>query len=125
MAISSQNSPEFEFAQGTSVGVGQVLEFYINFGMWGVIGGFFLFGLLLGYIDLLIIQYLRQDDQRRFLFWSMIGLSLLQPGGNLIEIGVSTAGAAVGAIILNYFLDRRRPTANAPTLLRKTQGFDG
>ena len=29
-----------QFAAGTSVGVGQVLEFYINFGSPGVVGGF-------------------------------------------------------------------------------------
>src|SRR5205814_7729697 len=33
-----------EFAEGTSVGAGQVLEFYVNFGTWGVIGGFLLLG---------------------------------------------------------------------------------
>jgi hypothetical protein len=29
-----------EFGDNTSVGAGQVLEFYVNFGTWGVIGGF-------------------------------------------------------------------------------------
>jgi hypothetical protein len=104
------------FARGTSVGAGQVFEFYVNFGTWGVIGGFLLFGLLLGYMDLLIIEYLRKGDQGRFLLWFILGVSLLQPGGNLVEIVVSAAGAAAGAYSLNYCLNRRRPTGSIAVL---------
>ena len=43
-----QDFTGIEFADGTSVGAGQVLEFYVNFGTWGVIGGFLLFGWLIG-----------------------------------------------------------------------------
>jgi hypothetical protein len=39
------------FAQYTSVGVGQVMEFYINFGTAGVIVGFLLFGAVLTLLD--------------------------------------------------------------------------
>jgi hypothetical protein len=28
-----------QFARGTNIGPGQVLGFYMNFGIWGVIGG--------------------------------------------------------------------------------------
>jgi hypothetical protein len=103
------------FARGTSVGAGQVFEFYVNFGTLGVVGGFFLFGCVICYMDLLMIRSLQRDDQRRFLFYSMIGLSLLQPGGNLVEIAVSAAGAAAGAYILNYFLDRANLSPRAST----------
>ena len=95
-----------EFAEGTSVGAGQVLEFYVNFGTWGVIGGFLLFGCLIGRMDLLTIRYLRQGQQTRFLFWFIIGLALLNPGGNLQEIVVSVAGCAVTAHGLGYLLKR-------------------
>jgi hypothetical protein len=96
-----------EFAEGTSVGAGQVLEFYVNFGTWGVIGGFLLFGCLIGRMDLLVIRYLRQGDQRRFLFWFMICLSLLDAGGNLIAIETTAASSAIAAYGISYFLHRR------------------
>src|SRR5262249_3138171 len=84
-----------EFAEGTSVGAGNVLEFYANFGTWGVIGGFLLLGCLIGRMDLLTIRYLRQGQQTRFLFWFLIGLAMLAPGGNLLEVVVGVAGSAV------------------------------
>jgi hypothetical protein len=99
------------FSRGTSVGAGQVLEFYVNFGTWGVIGGFLTFGWLLGYMDLRVIGSLRMGDERRFLSWFLIGVSLLQPGGNLVEIVVAVAGAASGAYGLNHLLHRRRAAA--------------
>ena len=107
------------FARGTSVGAGQVLEFYENFGTWGVIGGFLIYGWLLGYMDLTIIEALHRGDQRHFLFWFMIAVSLMSPGGNLVEIVVSVAGAIAGAYGLNYFLNRRRSAAELPAFPRK------
>jgi hypothetical protein len=101
-----QDFTGIEFAEGTSVGAGQVLEFYVNFGTWGVIGGFLLFGCLIGRMDLLAMRYLRQGQQTRFLFWFMMGGNLLNPGGNLKEIVVSIAGCAVTAYGLGYLLKR-------------------
>jgi hypothetical protein len=97
-----------EFGDKTSVGAGQVLEFYVNFGTWGVIGGFLLFGYLIGRMDLLAMRYLRQGDQRRFLFWFMICLSLLDAGGNLLAIVTTAASSAITASGVGHFLQRRR-----------------
>jgi hypothetical protein len=94
------------FAEGTSVGAGQVLEFYANFGTLGVIGGFLLLGWLLGRMDVLAIRYLRQRQQARFLFCFIIGLALLNPGGNLLEVFVGLVGGAVSAYGLGWFLRR-------------------
>jgi energy-coupling factor transporter transmembrane protein EcfT len=95
-----------EFAEGTSVGAGQVLEFYVNFGTWGVIGGFLVFGCLIGRMDLLAMRYLRQGQQTRFLLWFIMGLALLNPGGNLQEVVVTVVGCAVTAHGLGYLLKR-------------------
>jgi hypothetical protein len=113
-----------EFAEGTSVGAGQVLEFYVNFGTWGVIGGFLLLGCLIGRTDLLAIRYLRQGEQTRFVFWFIIGLAMLNPGGNLKEIVVSVAGSAVTAYGLGHLLKRynRSSTRDA---LRAIAGRSG
>jgi hypothetical protein len=113
-----------EFAEGTSVGAGQVLEFYVNFGTWGVIGGFLLFGCLIGRMDLLAMRYLRQGQQTRFLFWFIMGLALLNPGGNLQEIVVSIAGCAVTAHGLGYLL-KRYNRGSTRDVLRTIAGRSG
>ena len=104
------------FARGTSVGAGQVLEFYVNFGTWAIVGGFLIYGLLLGYMDVIIIECLRRGDQGRFLLWFMIAVSLLQPGGNLVEIMVSAAAAVPTAYVLNIFFNRRRSASELLSL---------
>jgi hypothetical protein len=88
------------FAHGTSVGAGQVLEFYINFGTLGVIGGFLIWGALIGWLDLRICQNLADNNQKGYLRCYMICLALIQPGGNLVEIVVSVVGSAVTSGIL-------------------------
>ena len=96
-----------DLAEGTSFGAGQVFEFYVNFGSLGVIGGFLLYGWLIGRMDLSVIKYLRQGDQRRFLLWFLPALPLLSSGGNLLEIVVGTVSAAITAYSIGYLLPRR------------------
>jgi hypothetical protein len=95
-----------EFAEGSSFGAGQVFEFYVNFGSLGVIGGFLLYGWLIGLMDLSAIKYLRQGDQRRFLLWFLPGLALLSPGGNLLELVVGTVSSVITAYSIGYLLPR-------------------
>lgn len=82
---------------GTSVGAGQVLEFYANFGSWGVIAGFFIFGWLIAKVDLTAMNHLRQGDDSGFLLWFLPGLALIQPGGNLLEVATSVASTIIAA----------------------------
>jgi hypothetical protein len=97
-----------EFAEGTSVGAGQIFEFYVNFGVLGVVGGFLLYGWLLGWMDLRIVECLYGGDQRRFVFWLLISLSLLQPGGNLLEVVASATTSAIAACGLGYLIHRHQ-----------------
>jgi hypothetical protein len=85
------------FAEGTSVGVGQVAEFYINFGIPGVLVGFFGLGYLLMRLDVGIMRALAGDDIRGLLLRAMPALTLLQPGGSALEIIVAFAAAYVAA----------------------------
>jgi hypothetical protein len=87
-----------QFAQGTSVGAGQVLEFYVNFGTLGVIGGFVIFGLIIGFLDVRTMECLNRGDQKGFLVSFMMCLGMLQPGGNLLEILVTTVSAGIVAV---------------------------
>lgn len=97
------------FAEGTSVGIGQVMEAYINFGRDGVIVCFFLFGALLTVIDYRSSQRLYEGNAASFLMWYMPGLSLLQVGGSFAEASSSAAAALVMAIILKRTLMRLMP----------------
>src|SRR6202023_2204221 len=64
-----------QFAEGTAVGIGHVMEAYISFGVVGVIGGFIALGTLIGAIDGAAGRRLRAGDLRGFVMWFLPGLS--------------------------------------------------
>jgi hypothetical protein len=95
------------FAEGTSVGIGQVLEFYINFGTIGVFLGLFAFGMLLSTADRLAFRALDEGNVGRFTVIFLPCLSFLQVGGSLVEV-LSAAGASlVMAVGFRALIDRR------------------
>jgi hypothetical protein len=113
----------FVFPEATSVGAGQVLEFYVNFGIYGVMVGFFGWGFMLMRLDRSIMRAMADADMSKLLRRSMIGLTLLQPGGNLLEILVSAVGAAVATPAIMY-LDRRLRALPLAIYSSKTKGLD-
>jgi hypothetical protein len=90
----------------TSVGIGQLMEFYVNFGTTGVIVGFMIFGLIITTLDVLATERLASGDLRGFVLFYLPGLSFLQVGGQLTEITTSAAASLVVALIVNRVLDR-------------------
>jgi len=96
------------FAEGTSVGIGQVMELYVNFATPGVFVGFILLGALLAYVDARAAHYRDVGDWHRFTLWFLPGLSLLQLGGSLVEVTSSAAAAVAVAILLNRFAPKPR-----------------
>jgi hypothetical protein len=92
-----------KFAEGTSVGVGQVLEFYMNFGIPGVLFGFAVFGFLLMRLDQQMMYALTTGDINGLLIRALPGLALLQPMGSLLEILISAASAVVVSRVLVHF----------------------
>jgi hypothetical protein len=88
------------FAEGTSVGLGQVLEFYMNFGMAGVLVGFACFGFILMRLDRAMIRALAVGDVGGALKSGLLGLSLLMPLGSLAEILVLLCAAFVVSQLL-------------------------
>jgi hypothetical protein len=94
------------FAEGTSVGIGQVMEFYVNFGNEGVIAGFFILGVLLGLIDSRAAARLKENDWPGFAFYFLPGLGLLQVGGSLGEMTTTAGASMVAAAMANYILSK-------------------
>jgi hypothetical protein len=97
-----------QFAEGTSVGIGQVMELYVNFATPGVFLGFVAIGVLLAYVDARAARYRDSGDWHRFTLWFLPGLSLLQLGGSLVEVTSSAAAAIVVALLLNRLAPKRR-----------------
>jgi hypothetical protein len=91
------------FEEGTSVGAGQVLEFYANFGISGVIAGFAGIGFILMRLDQLVMRGLAMRDIRITIRFALPGLALIQPMGNLLEIVVAVASAIITAQALVHF----------------------
>lgn len=81
----------------TSFGVGNVMEFQINFGVPGLVIGFLALGWLLGALDrrAALAEY-RGDLGRVFLFF-LPAVALIQPNGSLVEITGGPAAALVAA----------------------------
>jgi hypothetical protein len=105
------------FAEGTSIGMGQVLEFYINFGTFGIIVGFLLLGMGLRHMDDRLFGSMAQADWRGFAFWFVVGTSALQVGGSLAEISAAMIAGAVLMLASGHVLrkrGRRRQTSELP-----------
>ena len=86
------------FAAGTSVGVGQVMEFYANFGTLGVVIGFMIMGVFVTALDWQAANGWRARDLHGFVLWFLPGIALLQVGGQLVEIDGQRGGQPDGGV---------------------------
>lgn len=87
------------FAEDTSVGIGQTLEFFMNFGQQGVIFGFLIWGFILARLDLAMRTGLEDGRLGPVLIGGLCGAAMLQPNGNLLEITVTTVASFIVAQI--------------------------
>jgi hypothetical protein len=85
----------------TSFGVGNVMEFQINFGIPGVVGGFFVLGWLIGTLDLRAAVAEGRGDLGRVILFFLPCVALIQPNGSLVELFSGSAAALVGAFVWN------------------------
>jgi hypothetical protein len=80
--------------EDTSWGVGNVMEFYINFGLPGLIGGFICLGWLIGFLDLKAAGAEWRGDLKSVFAYFLPAIAVIQPGASIVEISGS-AGAAL------------------------------
>ena len=97
-----------EFAKGTSVGLGQIMELYGNYKRWGVVVGMFLLGWLLSIWDIRCGQALRRGDWQNYSCYFILLVPLLQPGGSAVELFSGTAAAAVLVWVLKKFVFKKK-----------------
>jgi len=92
------------FAAGTSVGAGQILEYYVMYGWVSLIMLMFLHGALLAFIGCLASRALAQGQLFMFVRAMLAGIALVQPGGNLSEITSSFIAALIAGFLLQLAL---------------------
>jgi hypothetical protein len=83
------------FAANTSFGVGNVMEFHINFGVPGLVAGFFLLGWLIGAFDRKAAAAEACGDLGKVIGLFLVGAALNQPGGSVVEMFSGAAAALV------------------------------
>ncbi len=81
----------------TSYGVGNVMEFYINFGMPSLVGGFLLLGTLFGWLDRRAALAERGGDLGMAIVFFMPAAAMIHPNGSLVELTSGGAAALVAA----------------------------
>ncbi len=82
---------------GTSFGIGNVMEMYVNYGEVGVLVGFIILGGILTWLDLASGQYLYLGNYRGFLLLFMIGQIIVLSAGNVLA---EVPPAVIGLLIL-------------------------
>jgi hypothetical protein len=84
--------------ENTSFGVGNVMEFEINFGVPGLVVGFFLLGFLLRALDRHAAALLRRANFGSAIVSFLPAIALIQPNGSLVELTSGAAAALVAAL---------------------------
>jgi hypothetical protein len=81
----------------TSFGVGNVMEFQINFGVPGVVIGFVVLGWLIGTLDLKAAVAEAGGDLGGMILFFLPCVALIQPNGSIVELTGGSAAALVAA----------------------------
>jgi hypothetical protein len=86
----------------TSWGVGNVMEFEINFGTAGVVFGFLILGFAIGWLDYKAAAADARGDIGKLILFFLVGVALTQPGASIVEMAGGAAAAAVAAYIWKW-----------------------
>jgi putative effector of murein hydrolase LrgA (UPF0299 family) len=88
--------------QDTSWGVSNVMEFYINFGVPGLVVGFLLFGWLLGAVDLRAAAAERRGDFKSLIVFFLPAVAMIDPNGSVVEITGGASAALLAAFVWRW-----------------------
>lgn len=88
----------FVVAENTSYGVGHVMEFQINFGHAGVIGGFLLLGFVMGWLDRRAAIAADMGDMGNACLFFLPAAAMIHPNGSVVEL----VGGAAAALVAGF-----------------------
>lgn len=92
-----------DFNEDTSVGIGQVMELYVNFGVTGIVIGYFMLGLLVTWFDVMAGSKLKQGDLQGFVYWFFPCISM-NFGSCFVELVSSLVFSVFSCFFINRFL---------------------
>lgn len=90
------------FSRNTSVGVGNIMEFQVNFGIPGVAIGLFILGWLIGRLDYRAAVAEERGELISLIFYFLPCVALIQPAGSIVELTGGAAAAVVGAYVWKW-----------------------
>lgn len=89
-------------SETTSWGVGNVMELEINFGLTGIVVGFFLIGFVLQTLDRVAAVAERGREYAKAIFAFLSAVALIQPGGSVVEMIGGAAAGFIGAFLWRW-----------------------
>jgi hypothetical protein len=95
-----------QLSRGTSFGVGNVMEFDINFGIIGVIVGFVLLGVVFRKLDRNAAATYEKGELGSTILYFLPAVALIQPNGSMVELIGGAASASIGAYAWRWAWDR-------------------
>jgi len=87
-----------QLSRSTSFGVGNVMEFQINFGLPGIVIGFFILGFALRKLDRKATESYESGELGTSALYYLPAVALIQPNGSMVEM----LGGAASALIAAY-----------------------
>jgi hypothetical protein len=99
----------------TSWGVGNVMEFYINFGIAGLVIGFFLLGLVLGVLGRKAALAPERGNLGKVIVFFLPAVALIQPLGSLVELAGGSGIALIAAYGWKWVWEQLRWAQRADT----------
>jgi hypothetical protein len=84
-------------SRGTSFGVGNVMEFQINFGIAGLVIGFLLLGITIGWLDRQAATADSTGHMGQIFIYFLPAVALIQPNGSIVEMASGAAAGLAGA----------------------------
>jgi hypothetical protein len=90
-----------QFSAGTAVGIGQVLELYVNYGPWLVFFGFAALGGLFAFMDVSARNGLKTGAFNRFITCFIVALAL----ENITNVFTAIVTSAMVGVMLTYGLE--------------------
>ena len=91
-------------ARTTSFGVGNVMEFQINFGI--PIVGFLILGFAIGWLDRRAAQEELKGNLRNVFLYFLPCIAIIQPNGSIVEITSGTAAGLIAGFAWRWAWDR-------------------